>query len=255
MFKSVKKNYYHYLMATDLNNINELTKSGVTILKKCYNKYEIRYMADIALKIHTQTNTLLNSSIIPKCNYNYIRLYDKEYRKTKPCYHINDKLILEIEKGRLDIEIDNIFPEIQPIKSIINSFFTKDYVHTWGILTSDSKSVVGPWHRDVVNICGESSSNGTYDDSNMVHNFDPFYFTVLIPLVELNKNNGSPEFILESHKSTYNESIGKKHIQYDTELGDVIIFDGRIFHRGCANNSTQSRQILYIIYYRKWYKE
>jgi ectoine hydroxylase-related dioxygenase (phytanoyl-CoA dioxygenase family) len=44
----------------------------------------------------------------------------------------------------------------------------------------------------------------------MVHNFEPFYFNVLLPLVRLTKENGSTEFILGSHKSTYNESIDKK---------------------------------------------
>tara|TARA_B100001142_G_scaffold282428_1_gene294812 strand:- start:195 stop:575 length:381 start_codon:yes stop_codon:yes gene_type:complete len=124
-----------------------------------------------------------------------------------------------------------------------------------GILTSNSKSDNGIWHRDVVNICGESDKNGNYDDSKMVHDFEPFYFNVLIPLVPLNKDNGSTEFILGSHKSTYNELNEKKGIQYTTDIGDVIIFDGRIFHRGRENKTNISRTLIYNVYHRSWYND
>ena len=83
----------------------------------------------------------------------------------------------------------------------------------------------------------------------------PFYFTVLIPLVPLNKENGTPEFIRGSHKLTYQVSINNEHIRMDTELGDIIIFDGRIFHRGCKNISREERPVLYNMIHRNWYIE
>ena len=139
--------------------------------------------------------------------------------------------------------------------NVINNFITKQYSTTWGLLTSDVNSDNGPWHRDVVNIDGESDKLGNYNDYNMVHNFKPFYFTILIPLVNLNKNNGTPEFIKGSHKLTYNESLKSDHLRFDTQLGDVIIFDGRIFHRGCANQSNIPRPVLYNVVKRNWYVE
>ena len=83
----------------------------------------------------------------------------------------------------------------------------------------------------------------------------PFYFTILIPLVNLNKLNGTPEFIIGSHKKTYKESKKDIHEQFNVNIGDAIIFDGRIFHRGRANNSDNSRPIIYIVIHRNWYTE
>jgi len=235
--------------------MEELKKNGVTVLKNVYSKHQINVFKQFSIATETNINTKINSGKLLEHNYDYYSLYDKEYKKYKKCYYVDDNLVLELEDGKYDIEIKNVLHTHPKIHSLISQFFTKCYKSNWGILTSNSKSPNGSWHRDVLNICGESDKDGNYDDSIMVHNFEPFYFTVLIPLVELNKNNGTTEFIDGSHVLTYNESKNKKHIQFDTNIGDVIIFDGRIFHRGCANNSNKSRPILYTIYYRNWYNE
>ena len=54
---------------------------------------------------------------------------------------------------------------------------------------------------------------------------------------------------------TYKDTIGKEHIRMDTEIGDIVIFDGRIFHRGCANHSETPRPVLYNMIHRNWYIE
>ena len=237
-------------------NIDELKKDGVTILKAIYTKKDIQVLKKNALSIELDVNRTLNSNTIKSYNYNYYSLFDKEYSHKKKAYKLPKYNVIEVAKGRLDIGIDNqdIYIHLK-IKSIIHHFFTKHYESHIGILTSNSKSHNGIWHRDVVNICGEADKNGNYDDSKMVHDFEPFYINVLIPLVPLNKDNGSTEFILGSHKKTYNELNETKGIQYTTDIGDVIIFDGRIFHRGRENKTNMSRTIIYNVYHRCWYND
>jgi ectoine hydroxylase-related dioxygenase (phytanoyl-CoA dioxygenase family) len=237
-------------------HIEDLKRDGVTILKSVYNKQEINDLKDYTLSVETEVNTEINTNTINSKKYKYYSLFDKEYCHEKIEYKLPKYNIIEIAKGRLDIEIINqdIYLHKQ-IKNIIHHFFTKHYTSHMGVLTSQSMSDNGIWHRDVVNICGESDKNGNYDDSKMVHDFEPFYFNVLLPLVPLNNENGSTEFILGSHKATYNESIDKKRVQYNTDIGDVIIFDGRIFHRGRVNKTNMPRTLIYNVYHRSWYNE
>jgi ectoine hydroxylase-related dioxygenase (phytanoyl-CoA dioxygenase family) len=237
-------------------HIEDLKRDGVTILKSVYNKKEINELNDYTLSVETEVNTSINTNTINSKKYKYYSLFDKEYCHEKIEYKLSKYNIIEVAKGRLDIEIINqdIYLH-KKIKNIIHHFFTKHYTSHMGILTSQSMSDTGIWHRDVVNICGESDKNGNYDDSKMVHDFEPFYFNVLLPLVPLNNENGSTEFILGSHKTTYNESIDKKRVQYNTDIGDVIIFDGRIFHRGRENKTNMPRTIIYNVYHRSWYND
>jgi len=49
--------------------------------------------------------------------------------------------------------------------------------------------------------------------------------------------------------------INQVHRQFDTKLGDAIIFDGRIFHRGRENKTNLDRPIIYNMIHRDWYVE
>ena len=62
-------------------------------------------------------------------------------------------------------------------------------------------------------------------------------------------------FHIYENRFTYEEAKENEHIRIDTQIGDIIIFDGRIFHRGRENKSNESRPILYNIIHRSWYVE
>ena len=236
-------------------NVQELDEYGVTVLKSVYKPDEMLELYELSQKIHKEAVDYISKN--PKYdNYKYYTHFEKERCSVKKNYEIENLDILEIVKGRYDINCKKFNKKVNSkITDIVKNFISKQYTVNWGLLTSDVNSNDGPWHRDVVNIDGESDEYGNYDDSNMVHNFQPFYYTILIPLVSLDKHNGTPEFILGSHKLTYSESIKSEHVRLDTNLGDVIIFDGRIFHRGCANNSDKARPVLYNVIKRNWYVE
>ena len=205
-----------------------LKNNGVCVVKSVFNKNEID-----KLKIkYDNINYHINNNIKYSNReiYNYYTHYDREYHYKKNFYKVDNFDVIEINKGRYDISVPYDLEKKDIINKVIKNFIKKNYKSKWGILTSDSKSMDGPWHRDTINSDGDADEHGNYDDSNVVHNFNPFYFTVLIPLVDMNKDNGSTEFILGSHNLTYQESL-KEHIQFETKIGDIIIFDGRIFHR------------------------
>lgn len=235
--------------------VNKLERNGVCLIKNIYRKDEITKIRNMNNNIMTNIEVILKKNI-PK-RIKYVTHFDKEYEKYKNLYQIENLSILELNKGRYDVYLDNEinFKINNTLQSIIDFFFKKNYTIKWGFLASQSNSDEGHWHRDVINIDGDADDNGNYNDSNMVHNMNPFYFTILIPLVNCNVENGSTEFIKSSHNKTYSETDGLERIQFDTEIGDIIIFDGRIFHRGRKNNSNNSRDMIYIIVYRNWYNE
>jgi ectoine hydroxylase-related dioxygenase (phytanoyl-CoA dioxygenase family) len=236
--------------------INNLNINGVSVIPGLYSKSQIDELSQMAQNTYHKTISELSNSNPTPSNYLYYTNYDKEYCDTKNIYDLDKVKVLEVVKGRYDISYKQEPREVHPvIEKITNHFIKTQYNKTWGLLPSRVGSHDGPWHRDVVNIDGDADEDGVYDDHNMVHNMNPFYFNIIIPLVKLNRINGTPEFIQGSHRLTYKESIQNKHIQFNTNIGDAIIFDGRIFHRGRANNSEKDRPVIYNMIHRNWYTE
>merc|ERR1711998_205714 len=65
------------------------------------------------------------------------------------------------------------------------------YSHYAGALPSKASSHVGPWHRDTYDL---------FEDDAIDVKLPPYYYTVLIPLVELTLENGATEFLIGSHQ-------------------------------------------------------
>ena len=239
------------------NIINTLITDGVVVIKNAYTPKQIEDLKHFSNDLYEPIKNLVENNLyIKKKTYIYDTHYDIERTYKKNLYHFPNIQAIEIVKGRYDISYTNCDKDIHTsTEEVINHFIKKNKRNcTWGLLTSSEKSSDGHWHRDTINLNGDADEEGHYNDKPML-DLEPFYFTVLIPLVPLNKENGTPEFIKGTHKLTYQESIGREHLRFDTKIGDIIIFDGRIFHRGCANNSNEPRPVLYNMISRKWYVE
>jgi ectoine hydroxylase-related dioxygenase (phytanoyl-CoA dioxygenase family) len=97
----------------------------------------------------------------------------------------------------------------------------------------------GEFHRDIF-----VKSND--DFTNM-----PFYITHIIYL----DNISSTEFCIGSQNNQDNNpDIYKKYI-VQSEYGKMVLFDGRIIHRGLENKSNTTRYAIYISYYKKSYTD
>lgn len=138
--------------------------------------------------------------------------------------------VLFLEKGRYDLDLDfGIFRskqllESNNIKTIVNKTIKSSYIFYAGSLPAIPNSKDGSWRRDVYSL---------FDDEKLESRLPVFYLTVLIPLVDVDENNGAPEFIVGSHKS------GKsgKRIIVEAKVGSAIVCNGMVYHRGRANRS------------------
>jgi ectoine hydroxylase-related dioxygenase (phytanoyl-CoA dioxygenase family) len=165
--------------------------------------------------------------------------------------------IVERHLGRLDYRCGfnaPIFSEVaKQIADIIQAVSPQiDFSYYWGVVTSLGKAGPTNMHRDVYPILNSTTgvNLGSHDLS-----LPPYYFTVLIPLVDVNRENGPTEFIKASHtQKVVNESSEKTFAPLVTP-GDIIIFDGRTMHRGMANNTTQERLVAYVTFIANWYHD
>ena len=168
--------------------VNELKQNGVAILKNLYDFRQIESLKQYQILLEYNLNKLLNDEELKLKSHSVCRYkshFDIERINNKNQYNFDNYEILEIVKGRYDICKLNSNKKLNTyIEEIMDNFIRKENrKQKWGLLTSSINSMDGPWHRDTVNICGDPNEYGEYDDSAMVHDFNPFYFTILVPLV------------------------------------------------------------------------
>lgn len=163
--------------------------------------------------------------------------------------------IAERHSGRLDYRCGfsaDIFKQTaEPIINIVRQLSPKiDFKHYWGVVTSLSHSEPTDMHRDVYPILNNVTDQNlcSYDVA-----LPPYYFTVLIPLVNITHEMGPTQFIKGSQDKQF-VNIDKSEI-YAPLLspGDIVIFDGRTLHQGLPNKTTQERLVAYITFVAKWY--
>lgn len=239
--------------------ISEIKKFGFVTLENVFNANQVQLLSD-QFEMYRQKG--LSAMKTKSLDYEYVAYFEKETVSVKRSFEANGVGVIEICSGRLDI-----YNEMPIIKKMVNESSINELMENifqsrdnWnmqvGILTSASSSDHGPWHRDVMNVCGEAKADGSYDDRLMVDpNFQPFYFTVLIPLVDITSENGPTEFIVGSHQQTFDEINVNETKTTILKAGSALIFDGRIFHRGRENNSNDPRPVIYIVFSRSWYND
>ena len=166
---------------------------------------------------------------------------------------------------------------------------TFSYVH------SLPGSVEQPWHSDVEKLflrsCdGKKEQNGEKEqqqeqqEHHIYHqqqqqpllwksslSLPPtFGVVVVVPLIDVDEQVGPTEFMVGSHLAPINSEsywddmsklISEHHIEttprvhFETKIGDVVMFDLRLLHRGTPNKGREKRPILYMSYVRNWYHD
>lgn len=97
---------------------------------------------------------------------------------------------------------------------------------------------------------------GLFDENEPAFPLLPSYaITVIVPLVPLTAQNGTTRMFAGSHRVIKAEALAKPTVDPYTELGDCIFMDYRTLHGGLANNSGSLRPILYVTYYREWFRD
>jgi len=216
--------------------ISEMTENGVVVLRKLFAENKLSLLIKEISNIRENVMTKLNTMQRPIETYSDIS---------------------ERHNGRLDYRCGfsaDIFSEVAaPIIQIIKQMSPQiDFRHYWGVIPSESGAEATNFHRDVYPIL--NTTTGVNIDSPDI-NLPPYYFTVLIPLVEITRENGPTEFIKGSKRVKIVDTKNAEIYAPLTSPGDVIIFDGRTTHRGVANKSNHERLIAYITFVAVWYHD
>lgn len=161
-------------------------------------------------------------------------------------------------KGRMDVLCDTnqelAFWENHPIvEGVVNTLLyggeTDDLsprlVYA-GWIFSAPGSADQPFHQDGIPLFPTGSEH-----------LPAYAINVFIPLDDTSVELGPTEFKLQSHAMPATRSVD---VMADSScplpaLGDMLVYDYRICHRGTANLSGSLRSVLYLMYARPWFKE
>jgi len=85
----------------------------------------------------------------------------------------------------------------------------------------------------------------------------PYAITVGIPLVKTDEICGGTKFWLGSHLRDLNSLQVEEvdGVDASCDLGDIILFDYRILHKGMANKADKIRPMLYNVYSSPWFRD
>lgn len=226
----------HSGLAVKENYLDEMQNDGVCVIRNQISNSEIQLIKNEILNIRE----IILKKIAPM---------------SRPLKKHTD--ITERYLNRLDFRCGftaDIFKQVaEPIIKIIKQMSpTIDFNHYWGAIPSAAGAGPTNLHRDVYPILNTTQGvNLGYLDIQL----PPYYFTVLIPLVEITRENGPTEFV---KGSKYEEIVDENTAEIYAPLsspGDIIIFDGRTLHRGSANHSDSERLIAYITFAAEWYHD
>ena len=207
------------------------------------------------------TNALNHSGYITYSNYLDYKYIDNlrkliieraEYERTKKISHIygNDKL-QRVWNLPLKIKnIDEILYE-KKIITILENYFNRSTFHQKYYLSSFQANILfneaqaSKWHRD--------------DNVPDPHPAWPIKLNFMIPLDDIDANNGATEFITNSHKG--NMKLSSQEIEASTKFqlklkrGSLASWTGNLWHRSAANYSGKPRVVLLIMFVASYIKE
>jgi len=227
--------------------INELDRDGVIILDNLFDSQDINKWKQQIRKFMNEID-INNSEQVCQFNYNN-NVYNiiKHNDKRFDIWNI-DTIITDftLSKYYMNNLIQNILDRLMQCKYTCKSI---------GILPVYQDKQNGQWHRDVIplwenkfdkNIIGIDKFNITNPD---------FYYNLIIPLDDIELNNGGTEFILGSHKLSIDNIHDCSRCICTCSKNNAILFNGKILHRGTANYTNNIRDAIYIIYCADWYNE
>jgi ectoine hydroxylase-related dioxygenase (phytanoyl-CoA dioxygenase family) len=236
---------------------SKLDEDGVVVIPNIFTEDQIQ-------KYRQEYNDIYNILMdkikdMPHNTRDYITSFDKKINSRKKYWIYEGTPILEVAKGRYDftwgmdkgVFSDSEYKEIPIVMELVRAGLKCDIKQYYGAISSLPDSDSGPWHRDTYPLFDND------EFGEITTRLPPFYYVLLIPLVEMDINNGTTEFIIGSHKKTYQETISEnlEHVQMKVPIGSVILFDGRIYHRGRENLTQCDRATLVQGFTKIWYTD
>ena len=138
-----------------------------------------------------------------------------------------------------------------------------------GLLLSFPRSADQPWHQDGTALFGGHELPTV--EGGAVVDLPPYALNVFVPLEEVTEEVGPTEFWVGSHLgdrargilegiSGEGDGVDERVFGPCLRMGDALLYDYRICHRGTRNLSgisgdDKTRPMLYLIYARPWFQE
>jgi ectoine hydroxylase-related dioxygenase (phytanoyl-CoA dioxygenase family) len=234
-------------------HLAELKEKGVTVIRQLYTPEQIaRFKAayvplrdEVFSKIADMEPTRVRAP-----------MHDKQTSQEINAYILDGYPVLVQAEGRIDfiyhmdqgVFASEEFNAPALVSDIMDDILGTKRTHTNGALPSFGGSKDGPWHRDIYPMYEHLG------EAFMV-SLPTAEVNVVIPLVPTGPENGATEFIIGSHNVSHADSAALPRIQPSLEPGDVIVFDGKILHRGRANvsHSGTDRSVIYQEHTPSWY--
>jgi len=106
-----------------------------------------------------------------------------------------------------------------------------------------------------------------FESEEVCCHLPPYAITLVIPLVDLDREIGSTAWWEGSHRDEQarnklqalvagSDPLGSSGAVFPTaRAGDVYLMDYRLIHGGMANQGSLARPILYIVYGRPWFRD
>mmetsp|Transcript_33529 Transcript_33529/g.107108 ORF Transcript_33529/g.107108 Transcript_33529/m.107108 type:complete len:660 (-) Transcript_33529:314-2293(-) len=158
-------------------------------------------------------------------------------------------------RGRVDVKLDDgcspLSLSSKAVTSVVEDALGGDVVVAdRGVVLSLPGSPAQRWHRDGSPLFPESG-----------HSLPAHAVTAFYPLTNVDEGLGPTQFLLGSHVAAQDDPRFVEPIRNTPyaapclDVGDVVLFDYRIVHRGGPNKSSPARPrpLLYVVYRRSWF--
>lgn len=143
--------------------------------------------------------------------------------------------------GNLILKSREFIELISEVQKYLDQNYVNEYALSEYFLVSNlSEEYFNEWwHRDF-----------PHSNENLKV-FDNCSIGFFIPLGEFNNKTGSTKILPFSNKNIKLDPFKDHSIQLESKLGDLVIYDPRVFHTGGKNISGKPRHLLIAIYNRK----
>jgi ectoine hydroxylase-related dioxygenase (phytanoyl-CoA dioxygenase family) len=190
-------------------------------------------------------------------------LYDFHYRTYLNFFkegEFENTLVVGDQRRMTTFEIKGLFnsPHLYAnplIFSLLETLLSKNIILSFfGSVTSYPGAPDQHTHRDNPHIFDQPD---VYEGGEKVLPLlPPYAISVSVPLVPLNEINGTTRMFLGSHLVTLKDV--RRNCEYShpkAEPGDCLFMDWRVVHGGTANRSDNIRPVVYLEYFRHWYRD
>lgn len=83
----------------------------------------------------------------------------------------------------------------------------------------------------------------------------PISISAAFPLIDMGGAEGSTRVIPGSHLQGQRDVDSKAWVVPKVRAGDCLLFDYKLWHGGTPNQGKVDRPVLYVIYYRPWFRD